>query len=178
MAGKYEALSQYLDEQPADEPVSLTFDEVYCLIGGLPPSATAHRPWWGNTWGNPQAAAWLRAGRKVTEVQLGRHVVFSPADADTGPPRPRQSSGQWGLPVVADGVVALREILERAGYPSVIQAVAAHTLFLHPDTVAQAEPEPMFPVIRDPNRRSTFGELNDGRPVLFDDNTTPTLCVL
>jgi len=34
-----------------------------------------------------------------------------------------------------DGVAQLTAILARAGYPSVVAAVAEHTLFLHPETV-------------------------------------------
>jgi hypothetical protein len=76
-----------------------------------------------------------------------------------------------------DGIGALGVTLERAGYGSTLEAVAAHTLFLHPDTVDQTRGQPVFPVIRNPNRR---GErtIAEGREVMFDDNTTPTLAFL
>jgi len=69
-------------------------------------------------------------------------------------------------------------VLERAGYPTVVHAVAAHTLFLHPATVAQTGGEPMFRVVRDIHHVGQFGTHTDGRCVLFDDNSTPTLCFL
>src|SRR5579875_2338163 len=155
MAAKYELLTRHLEDQPADEPVSLSFDQLARLVGGLPASAATYRSWWGDTWSNPHAAAWLRAGRKITAVQPGYHVVFSRADADTDAP-PRATTGAGGgtgWAPIADGVAALGAALRQAGYPSVVHAVAAHTVFLHPDTVAQATGEALFPVVRDMSRR-------------------------
>jgi hypothetical protein len=71
-------------------------------------------------------------------------------------------------------VLALDVVLRRAGYTSVVAAVAEHTIFLNPKTVEQTGGQPAFPVIRDMVRRGQIGSLPDGRPVLFDDNTTPT----
>jgi hypothetical protein len=76
-----------------------------------------------------------------------------------------------------DGMSALYATLGRAGYASTLDAVAAHTLFLDPITVAQTRGEPVFPVIRNPNRRGEFTEI-DGRSAMYDDNTTPTLVLL
>ncbi|HEX4217728.1 MAG TPA: hypothetical protein VHZ02_05135, partial [Acidimicrobiales bacterium] len=75
------------------------------------------------------------------------------------------------------GMAALSAALLSAGYESTLQAVAAHTLFLHPDTVAQTGGEPVFPVIRNPNRRGQLAEA-EGRQVMYDDNTTPTSALL
>lgn len=144
MSPKYEPLTRYLDDQPADEAVALTYEELAALVGGLPASAADQKSWWGNTWGHSHGAAWLQAGRKVTAVHLGDHVVFSPADAATGTPPPAKRNGSGGgLPPVANGVDALQAVLERAGYPTVVHAVAAHTLFFRPATVAQTGGEPM-----------------------------------
>jgi hypothetical protein len=77
-----------------------------------------------------------------------------------------------------NGVAILDETLRRAGYVSIVEAVCAHTLFLHPETVAQAGGQPLFPVIRNPNRRGEFIRVDGGREVMFDDNTSPTLCFL
>jgi hypothetical protein len=43
---KYEPLSRHL--RTATRPVSMTFDEISQLVGGLPPSAYRHREWWAN----------------------------------------------------------------------------------------------------------------------------------
>ncbi|HEY5275512.1 MAG TPA: hypothetical protein VIK38_03065 [Coriobacteriia bacterium] len=71
---KYEPLSRHL--RTAIHPISMTFDEISQLVGGLPPSAYRHREWWAN---NPrmhvQAHAWLELGRRVEEVDLRAEVV-------------------------------------------------------------------------------------------------------
>ncbi len=182
MASKYAPLSRYLGAQADDEPVSLTWFEVEGLVGPLPPSASI-RQWWANTAASHQAQNWLELGRRVTEVRLGHSVVFSPVGEPVAYP-PHQSAGptqrrgrSGGHPPVMDGMAALAETLARAGYESTVQAVAAHTLFLDPSTVSQTCGEPVFPVIRNPNRRGEVTEV-DGRTVMFDDNTTPTLTLL
>ncbi len=74
-----------------------------------------------------------------------------------------------------DGIEALSSMVARAGFQSVAAAVAAHTLFLHPETVAQTNGKPLFRTVRDPGQRGSFGTLPDGAEIMFDDNTTPTL---
>jgi hypothetical protein len=78
-------------------------------------------------------------------------------------------------PALVDGSAQLLAILVKAGYPSTLAAVAEHTVFLHPDTVSQTGNSALFPVAPDMMRRGQFAELSDGRRVLLDDNTSPTL---
>ena len=66
----------------------------------------------------------------------------------------------------------------RAGYRSILEAVAAHTVFVHPDTVSQTGGKAVFPLVRNPERRGELGAISDGRQVMFDDNTGPTLIFL
>lgn len=54
---------------------------------------------------------------------------------------------------ILDGVDNLHSVLVRAGYSSVVAAVAEHTVFLHPATVAQTNGMALFPTIRDFVRR-------------------------
>jgi hypothetical protein len=180
MPSKYDPLRRFLEAQPADEPVSLTLDEITALVGALPPSS-ATSMWWSNTVGHSQALAWLQAGRRAIELRLGDAVVFSPVSVQITTPsfrgRPRDNTGR-GLHPVMDGVGVLDKVLRAAGYPTIVSAVAAHTLFLHPDTVAQTHGQPLFPVIRDPTRRGIIEAQPDGARVMYDDNTTPTLCFL
>jgi hypothetical protein len=173
---KYDALQRRLEEAPADEPVSLSFNEIDVLVGGLPPNSS-DRTWWGNTTNETrsQAKSWLGAGRRVTEVRLGDTVVFSPADAVVDVVGAHTLSRPRGLPPVMDGVEALSAVLLRAGFSSVPAAVAAHTLFLHPDTVTQTKGHPVFRTVRDPGMRGTVGRLPDGTEVMYDDNQTPAL---
>lgn len=185
MSAKYEPLRRELESAPADEPVSFSFAELDALVGGLPPGARADRTWWGNTFNRSraQALSWMSTGRRVTEVRLGKAVVFSPADAPTSAPTPSGSTSQKpgalraAIPIL-DGARALAGALERAGYRTVLHAVAAHSIFLDPATVAQSEGKALFRIVRDMTRRGKFGELDDGTPVLFDDNRGPTLAFL
>ena len=113
------------------------------------------------------AADW-RAGRS------GGQRTSRPA-AGTGSLR---SIGVARRERILDGAAQLETLLRRAQYPSVAAAVAAHAVFLHPDTVAQARGLATFPVIRDMLRRGSFVTLPDGRRVLLDDNTSPTCAFL
>lgn len=72
---KYDPLFRQLCQTP-DSPIDLTFDAIGALVGGLPKSAFAYRPWWGNQVdGHVQACAWLNAGREVEAVDLGARTV-------------------------------------------------------------------------------------------------------
>ena len=81
------------------------------------------------------------------------------------------------MDLILDGVKAFEDVLDRAGYSRILHAVAAHTVFLHPETVAQTNGEALFPVIRTRNMdaRGDIVEQPDGRRVLLDDNTSPQL---
>lgn len=178
MTAKYDPLREALDSAPSDESVSFTFVELDELVQGLPRSARDHRSWWGNTFSHnrPHALAWMSIGRRVSEVRLGDAVVFSPADAPTEEtPATPSAPARPASPPILDGVSALAEALKRAGYNSVPRAVAANTVFLHPDTVDQTRGKALFRLVRDPTRRGEFGTLLDGRSVMYDDNTGPTL---
>ena len=58
----------------------MSFSELEQLVGGLPPSARDHRPWWGNARASQaQARSWLNAGYRVTQVNLtSEWVEFEP----------------------------------------------------------------------------------------------------
>jgi hypothetical protein len=181
MTAKYDPLRLALESAPSEEPVSFTFTELDELVGGLPASARVHRPWWGNTFSHnrPHAMAWMSLGRRVSEVCLGDAVVFSPADATIeGSDAVRSVPARHVSPQVLDDVSALAAALDRAGYETVLHAVAAHTVFLHPDTVEQTGGKALFRLVRDPTRRGKIGRLSDGRSVMYDDNNGPTLAFL
>lgn len=122
----------------------------------------------------------MSTGRRVTEVRLGAAVVFSPADAPTEAPTAEGAAApKHAVQPILDGVATLEEVLiERAHYASVLHAVANHTVFLHPDTVAQTKGKATFRLVRDPTKRGETGTLRDGREGMFDDNTGPTLAFL
>ncbi len=173
MIAKYAALTQYLQAAPADEEIALDLITLSRMVGGLPPSST-NPAWWANTVGHTQAQAWLTTGRRV-RLEANR-VVFSITGIPTAAATRRMARTR--APVVLDGVASLADVLRRAGYASTVAAVTEHTIFLNPGTVAQTKAQAVFPVIRDMNRRGQFDSLPDGRKVLLDDNTTPTLTFL
>jgi hypothetical protein len=75
---KYDALADHLADLGTDR-VTLSFDEIDAVVGGLPPNAKADRTWWGNTTNRTrvQAHAWMGVGWRVERVSLTRkEVVF------------------------------------------------------------------------------------------------------
>lgn len=178
MAAKYDPLRDALTSSLG--PVTWSFGELDQLVNGLPQSARKHLAWWSNTWAssNVQAHSWLSAGYTVHAVDLNTATAtFTPG----APPRPTTrppGRRMRGDDAVFDGVQQLEQLLRRAGYTTVVAAVAEHTVFLHPDTVRQATGNAVLPVIRNMFRRGEFDTLPDGRAVLLDDNTSPMLCFL
>ena len=74
-SSKYGALHDYL--ATSSEPiVELAFSEIAQMVGGLPRSAYAHRPWWANDRSHSQARAWLDAERRASVDWAARTVRF------------------------------------------------------------------------------------------------------
>ena len=172
MAAKYDPLASALTAS-SPQTVTMTFAELDDLVGGLPPGARGDRTWWGNTThpSRSQARAWIGAGYRVGEVELKVAVTFVSIDQNGVGHHSRVGRK---VRIVLDGVEQLAAVLTRAGYASVAAAVAEHTVFLHPDTVAQTRGSAIFPFTRDPSRRGQFDVAVDGRRVLLDDNRSPT----
>lgn len=73
---KYDPLKEHL-RQAGNESVFMTFADVANLVGGLPPSAERHRPWWANhshPSRNVQAKGWMEAGY-LAEPDIARRAV-------------------------------------------------------------------------------------------------------
>lgn len=72
---KYESLKQYLTNYKGDS-IQLSYQEIDKIIEKhLPPSAYNYKEWWANG-GHIQADAWLDAGWKVEQINLGKFIVF------------------------------------------------------------------------------------------------------
>jgi hypothetical protein len=72
---KYDGLAEHLARIDGDQyVVELRMGEIDRLCGGLPPSATRLRTWWGNG-SQVQAQAWRGAGWHVDAVDLSKRVV-------------------------------------------------------------------------------------------------------
>jgi hypothetical protein len=72
---KYYPLEKYLYGQESNR-IRLTYTDIEKIIGDrLPPSAYEYHAWWANG-GHSQADAWLNAGWRVDQLDLGKSVVF------------------------------------------------------------------------------------------------------
>lgn len=68
----------------------------------------------------------------------------------------------------------LRRLLAEAGYRHPTDAIAAHSLYLHPDTVAQAGRKAVLPTVRSSARRGRIDLTTDGRRIMLDDQRAST----
>ena len=168
MTAKYEPLTRLL-AAARPLPVTITFTDLDALVGGLPPSARTYPQWWGNRHEpSGQSSAWAEAGYVVAALRLGVDVTF---EAGVVIPAGQHLDAK----PILDGIDQLTEVLRRAGYPSIVAAVAEHSVFLHPGTVAQTGGLAVFPTIRRMGHVGEFDDLPDGRRVMLDDNLGPTV---
>lgn len=70
---KYAPLLEHLRKKD-DSQVTMRYEEISKLVGGLPKSASLHRAWWGNHEGNSQALGWMPA-RYLAEPDMSRRTV-------------------------------------------------------------------------------------------------------
>jgi transcriptional regulator with XRE-family HTH domain len=70
---KYRPLRDHL-QASGKALLSLGFEQVERLVGGLPASADKHREWWANHDGNSQAKGWMDAGY-LAEPDISRRRV-------------------------------------------------------------------------------------------------------
>ena len=108
---KYQPLEDHLRLTGARN-IPMTFEEIEAVLGtDLPASARKYRPWWSNNPSNSSIThAWLSAGYRTTQVELGHErLVFvreEKADAHGVSP-PGSADGPSEHPVlgcVADSV--------------------------------------------------------------------------
>jgi transcriptional regulator with XRE-family HTH domain len=76
---KYQPLRERL-EASGKAVLTMRFEEVDALVGGLPPSADKHREWWANHQGNSQAKGWMDAGYMAEPDAARRQVTFRRRD--------------------------------------------------------------------------------------------------
>jgi DNA-binding XRE family transcriptional regulator len=76
---KYQSLFKYLQQQPDEVPLELSFVELEAILQNpLPPSALVTRAWWANS-RSAHSQAWQAAGWLVDDVNFNdRLVVFRP----------------------------------------------------------------------------------------------------
>jgi RecB family endonuclease NucS len=78
----YEALTHFLNQR--EEPdVTLTFDELDSIVGGLPNSAKQYPAWWANNVNSqPHSRAWLNAHRRGKPDFRNKLATFTRLSAD------------------------------------------------------------------------------------------------
>jgi uncharacterized HhH-GPD family protein len=98
---KYDALTTHLRAR-SESVVTLTFDELDALIGGLPASGRKYQAYWANSArSQPRARAWLDAGRRARFDPVGQCVHFSLAASSLASTSPVVRPSQSPSPAVA-----------------------------------------------------------------------------
>lgn len=83
VTGKYAPLFRYFLNAPGEELV-LSFAQMEDALGGkLPPSARKHRPCWANSQVSLLGRVWLRAGWRLTAIDLEDEVARFERQAPT-----------------------------------------------------------------------------------------------
>ena len=103
--GKYEPLTAFLKQRDGRE-IRMSFGEIEQVIGAtLPPKAKHLRAWWSNNpSNNVMTKAWLAAGYKTAQVDIGSEtLVFSPAGMPSAPGFGEIKQAKFGEIEVAPG---------------------------------------------------------------------------
>jgi hypothetical protein len=105
---KYEPLPQFL-ELARSSIKRLSFTEIERILGfKLPKSAYEHEAWWSNNaTGHSHARAWLSAGWRTQDVDLGGRKVTFQRSRPASPATPREKD-PWGC--MANSITLLPEI--------------------------------------------------------------------
>lgn len=112
MSPDYIALAKHL-ATAGNRPVRMKFVDIEKITGRLPASARRRwRTWWANAKLNPQAVAWMAAGRKVIEVNILEDWVLFSAPSEGRLPVERRVTGR------TSPARALRDALFDAGTSS------------------------------------------------------------
>jgi hypothetical protein len=83
-AARWVPLRHYLKLlRPRRQELAMGFRQIEEILGdGLPKPARKYPEWWANDAANEQARAWLEAGWRVREADLGaERVIFEHAPA-------------------------------------------------------------------------------------------------
>ncbi len=84
---KYEPLENHLMNKGFSE-IPMSFSDIESIIeNNLPPSARKHRAWWSNNPSNSVITfAWLNAGYKTAQVDLGSEKLVFIRENNGAPP--------------------------------------------------------------------------------------------
>lgn len=101
--GKYDPLRKYLQAKK-DKSIQISFSEVNVVVGGLPPAAYEHRPWWANNMDHVQAKdGWLAAGWRTARVDMTvKELAFIQEDMSESGTQTECLCGCGGIPEKGD----------------------------------------------------------------------------
>jgi DNA-binding transcriptional regulator YiaG len=126
---RYDPLFERL-HHGAEPQVTLRFADVEALLDApLPSSARKSRTWWSNRKAGVQAAAWLRAGYRVAQVDLAAERVTFSKDYATHSVRRINGNVEWD----GEAIKALRTHMK------LTQARFADVLGVRQQTVSEWE---------------------------------------
>jgi len=106
--------------------VMMSFREIEAVLGfGLPRSSRAHRAWWGNHHGNPQASGWLDAGMKVAKLALAEEQVefVRTGSAELAASKSDNFTGEQASPMGAPAPSTPQRAMTPAGFEALSREV-------------------------------------------------------
>lgn len=129
----WSSLNSYLNS--VSDAVTLTWPELDAIVGGVPPSAAKHRPWWSGD--RPHVRSWKSAGFEFTNLQMGSQVTF----VRTGARSQAASANSQSVLARSNPVVAEQNDTERVAADIILvscvktkrpEAAAAKDLYTSP----------------------------------------------
>ena len=146
MAANWRAIGDFLRDQ--DGPVTLSWERLAEIVGGLPASATNHRAWWSGD--RPHVNVWRSAGFRVGDLQQGRSVTFARHEhaqrlTDPSGPRPERSAevaGRASDP--SPSALLVTCVKSKRSTPSAAKDLYTSPLFLNQRAYAEASGRPWF----------------------------------
>ncbi|MDN5798258.1 MAG: hypothetical protein L0H79_21265 [Intrasporangium sp.] len=143
MAAHWRALHDYLVQQ--DRRVTLSWERLDEIVGGVPASATNHRAWWSGD--RPHVRVWRTAGFHVEDLRPGHSVTFVRDHApDQVPARPTRVRPQSHAPTRAGDadVILVTCVKTKRPSPSAAKDLYVSPLFLKERAYAEASGRPWF----------------------------------
>jgi hypothetical protein len=146
MAANWGALTEHLTR--GEDRVTLSWDELDRIVGGMPESSIRHTAWWSGN--RPQTRAWKAAGYRVAVREPGVRVAFEKESA-----QPQLSEARPGTDATAaDGIgevgnrtvdlVLVSCVKEKGAVPAFARDLYVSTLFRTMRAYAESAECPWF----------------------------------
>ena len=146
MSASWREFGDFLRDE--EGPVTLSWERLGQMVGGLPASATNHRAWWAGD--RPHVGAWRSAGFRVGHLEPGRSVTFvRAADTEATPQTHNgepihQGRAASALPGDSPTVLLVTCVKSKRSTPSAAKDLYTSQLFLKQRAYAEAAGLPWF----------------------------------